>query len=124
MLHNRTLNNKINRIHERALRVVYQNKTLTFDELLLKDNSVRVHHFLKLTLISIIYIINIVVCKCVVNYKERKLKKRYKKQTKSKHIKIYTQIHKYTNTQIHKYTNTQIYKYTNIQKSSSLTQIT
>ena len=44
MLHNRTLNNKINRIHERALRVVYQNKTLTFDELLLKDNSIRVHH--------------------------------------------------------------------------------
>ena len=33
MLHNRTLNNRINRIHERALRVVYQNKTLTFDEL-------------------------------------------------------------------------------------------
>ena len=78
MLHNRTLNNKINRIHERVLRVVYQNKTLTFDELLLKDNSVRVHHFLKLTLISIIYIIaifnNIVVCKCCQLSKKKEKK--------------------------------------------------
>ena len=40
--HGRNLNNKINRIHERALRLVYQNN-LSFSELLDLDNSVTVH---------------------------------------------------------------------------------
>ena len=44
MFHNRTLNNKINRLHERALRLVYKNEKLTFQELLDKDGSVSVHH--------------------------------------------------------------------------------
>ena len=44
MFHNRTLNNKINRLHERALRIVYRNNELSFQELLDKDNSVTVHH--------------------------------------------------------------------------------
>ena len=44
MFHNRTLNNKINRLHERALRLVYKNDELDFDELLKLDNSVTVHH--------------------------------------------------------------------------------
>ena len=43
MFHNRTLNNKINRIHERALRIVYRDKTSNFTELLQKDNAVTVH---------------------------------------------------------------------------------
>ena len=43
MNHSRKLNNRINRIHERALRVVYNDKNATFDELLTKDNSVKVH---------------------------------------------------------------------------------
>ena len=43
MFHNRTLNNKINKLHERALRVVYKNDKLTFDELLSLDNSVTTH---------------------------------------------------------------------------------
>ena len=43
MFHNRTLNNKINRIHERALRIVYRDKTSSFTELLQKDNAVTVH---------------------------------------------------------------------------------
>ena len=34
MFHSRTLNNKINKLHERALRIVYKNESLTFDELL------------------------------------------------------------------------------------------
>ena len=42
MFHSRSLNNKINRIHERALRLVYQNN-LSFSELLDLDNSVAVH---------------------------------------------------------------------------------
>ena len=44
MFHNRTLNNKINKLHERALRLVYDNENLTFQELLLMDNSMSIHH--------------------------------------------------------------------------------
>ena len=35
---------KINRIHERALRLVYQDYDSTFDELLNKDKSLCFHH--------------------------------------------------------------------------------
>ena len=38
------MNNRINAIHERALRIVYKNYNSTFDELLVYDNSVRVHY--------------------------------------------------------------------------------
>ena len=44
MFHNRTLNNRINRIHERALRIIYQDKNSSFDELLTTDNSYTIHH--------------------------------------------------------------------------------
>ena len=44
MFHRRGLNNKINRIHERALRITYKDKSSTFQELLEKDNSVSIHH--------------------------------------------------------------------------------
>ena len=43
MFHNRTLNNKINRLHERALRLVYKDETLNFPELLSKDKSLTIH---------------------------------------------------------------------------------
>ena len=43
MFHSRELNNRINRIHERALRLVYQDNSLSFAELLEKDNSVTIH---------------------------------------------------------------------------------
>ena len=43
MCHSRTLNNKINKLHERALRVVYKNDDLTFKQLLEKDNSFTIH---------------------------------------------------------------------------------
>ena len=42
MCHSRTLNNRINNIHLRALRIVYQDKQSSFEELLQKDNSVSV----------------------------------------------------------------------------------
>ena len=41
--HNRKLNNHINRIHERALRIVYQDHNSTFEELLAKDGSFKIH---------------------------------------------------------------------------------
>ena len=44
MLHSRKLNNRINKIHERALRLVYNDNVSTFEELLTKSNSVSVHH--------------------------------------------------------------------------------
>ena len=44
MFHSREINNIINRIHERSLRLVYSDKTSTFKELLDKDKSVSVHH--------------------------------------------------------------------------------
>ena len=43
MLHSRTLNTHINRIHERALRLVYNDYISTFSELLKLDNSFTVH---------------------------------------------------------------------------------
>ena len=44
MCHNRTMNNKINNLHERALQIVYGNNNLTFQDLLEKDNSMMIHH--------------------------------------------------------------------------------
>ena len=44
MFHSRTLNNKINKLHERALRLVYKEHSLSFEEILRKDNSVIIHH--------------------------------------------------------------------------------
>ena len=43
MLHNSTPNNEINRIHERAFRIVYRDKTSNFTKLLQKDNAVLVN---------------------------------------------------------------------------------
>ena len=43
MFQNRRLNNHINRIHERALRSVYQDHNLTFEQLLSKDGSFKIH---------------------------------------------------------------------------------
>ena len=43
MCHSRTLNNKINSLHERCLRLIYNNKHSTFHQLLEKDCSVSIH---------------------------------------------------------------------------------
>ena len=44
MFCSRTLNNRINKLHERGLRLVYKDSLLTFEELLRKDNSFTIHH--------------------------------------------------------------------------------
>ena len=44
MFCSRRINRKINHIHERALRLVYDNYTTSFDDLLKKDNTVSIHH--------------------------------------------------------------------------------
>ena len=43
MFQNRKLNNQINRIHERALRIAYQDHNSMFNELLAKDGSFKTH---------------------------------------------------------------------------------
>ena len=44
MFHSRTMNNRINTLHEKALRLVYTNKpNLSFDDLLKEDKSVKIH---------------------------------------------------------------------------------
>ena len=44
MFHSRRLNNKINCIREKALRITYQDHISAFQEVLLKYNSVSIHH--------------------------------------------------------------------------------
>ena len=44
MFHERSTNNLINSLHERALRMVYRDLNLSFEELLKVNNSFSVHH--------------------------------------------------------------------------------
>ena len=44
MFCSRSLNNRINHLHERALTIVYNDHSSTFEDLLKKDNSVSVHY--------------------------------------------------------------------------------
>ena len=44
MGHSRGLNNKINRLHERCLRIIYDDNKSSFDESLQKDKSITIHH--------------------------------------------------------------------------------
>ena len=44
MFHSRKLNNKINKLHERALRIVYKEDYSTFNDLLARDGSCTIHH--------------------------------------------------------------------------------
>ena len=44
MCHDRTNNNKINRLHERCLCLIYSDKKSSFKDLLEKDGSVSIHH--------------------------------------------------------------------------------
>ena len=44
MFHSRSLNNKRNSLHERALRITYGDRSSSFENLLKKDNPVSIHH--------------------------------------------------------------------------------
>ena len=44
MFHSRTLNERINRLHVKALRIVYGDYKYQFDELLETDSSFSIHH--------------------------------------------------------------------------------
>ena len=43
MFHERQVNNKINCLHERALRMIYEDRTSLFDTLLEKDTTFSIH---------------------------------------------------------------------------------
>ena len=42
MFHSRAINNRINKLHERSLRIVYKDRNSTFEDLLEKHNSVTI----------------------------------------------------------------------------------
>ena len=44
MFCSRSSNNRVNHLHERALRIVYNDHSSTFEDLLVKDSSVSIHH--------------------------------------------------------------------------------
>ena len=43
MFHSRGVNNKINHLHERSLRIVYKDNISSFEDLLKKDRSFTIH---------------------------------------------------------------------------------
>ena len=58
MFLNRTLNNRINRIHERRLSILYRDDTSNFTELLQKENAVTVHQINLQVLATEVYKVN------------------------------------------------------------------
>ena len=67
MFHSRSLNNKINQLHERCLRIIYNGKHSNFEELLVKDNSVSIHHNNIHTLAIEIYKVANSICPDIMN---------------------------------------------------------
>ena len=54
MLHSRSINLKINKIHHRALSIVYRDNNLSIESLLEKSGSVTIHHR-NLQLLAVVY---------------------------------------------------------------------
>ena len=67
MFHSRSLNNKINRLHERCLRIIYNDKHSNVEELLVKDNFVSLHHNNIHTLAIKVYKVANGICAEVMN---------------------------------------------------------
>ena len=44
MFHSRNLNKRINHIHEETIRIVYKDFQSSFQEILVEDNSLNIHH--------------------------------------------------------------------------------
>ena len=55
MCHSRKLYHKINRLHEKCLRIIFNDKTSSYEELLSKDGSASIHHNNVLKLVIDIY---------------------------------------------------------------------
>ena len=44
MFHRRQINDKINKLHKRALRIAYNDTIMSLEELLVKDKTSTIHH--------------------------------------------------------------------------------
>ena len=55
MMHSRCLNNRINRIHERVLRKVYNDQLSSFEEFLERDDSLTIHERNLQTSATVVY---------------------------------------------------------------------
>ena len=58
MNHNKSINKKINNLHERALRLIYCDHSSNFQELLQRDNSVTIHQKNIQALVMIYNVVN------------------------------------------------------------------
>ena len=58
MCHSRAKNDKINRLHQRCIRIIYDDKVSNFEQLLEKDSSVSIHtrnlHFLTAEMFKVV----------------------------------------------------------------------
>ena len=99
MFHRPVINNKINRIYERALKITYNNKSSSLQDFLDRDNSVTIHHRNNRTLAIKIFkvlhglsppLLNEVFCgqKLQLQF----TREQFLKQTKSKLSKIWYEI--------------------------------
>ena len=55
MCHSRNINNQINKLYECALRLVYNDKSSSFRELLERDKSVTIHERIIQVLLTVIF---------------------------------------------------------------------
>ena len=55
MCHSRNINNQINKLHECALRPVYNDKSSSFRELFKRDKSVTIHERIIQALLTVIF---------------------------------------------------------------------
>ena len=65
MFCDRTLNNKVDRIHEWALRITYKDMTSDFDTMLVRDNAIPIHiRNLQLLLLQVLFFFLVISLKC------------------------------------------------------------
>ena len=92
MNHSRKLNNRINKIHERALRVAYDDNLSSFRDLLIKDKSVTIHVKNLQVLVTEMFKTNLGISPTIINdifqTRECNYNLRTKRQFKSHCVKI------------------------------------
>ena len=67
MFHTKELNNRINSLHKKALRLTYQSRNLSLDELLKLDKSVSIHYRNLQYLLTEIYKVNMGISLPIMN---------------------------------------------------------
>ena len=80
MCHSRGIHTQINRIHERALRIVYKDNTLSFEKLLEKSGSVTIHH-------RNIQLLAIEICKALNNLSSPLMAELFKIKESNYHLR-------------------------------------